>query len=51
LAERDDLRICRLVEPPAALDVLVPEVGEMRDRSTEGREPEPERDEKDLEQR
>jgi hypothetical protein len=51
LTERNDLRVRRFIEPPAADDVLVSEVAEVRDGSTEGREPEAERDEKDLEQR
>ncbi len=49
LAETDKVRVRLLVEPASALDVFTAEVAEMRDRSTERRQPEPQRDEEDLE--
>lgn len=51
LTEGDDLGVRRFVEPLPANDVLTSEVAEVRDGSTERGEPEPERDEEDLERR
>jgi hypothetical protein len=51
LAERHDVGVGRFVEPLPADDVLAPEVTEVRDRSTERREPEPQRDAEHLERR
>jgi hypothetical protein len=48
VGERDELREGAVVEPAAAADVLVPEVGDMRDGPAERRQPEPEGDHEDL---
>ena len=51
LAERHDLGVRRFVEPAPAHHVLAAEVAEVCDGSTEGCEPEPQRDAEDLERR
>ena len=48
LAERHEVGEGGVVEPAAPLDVLAPEVAEVRDRAAERRQPEPERDREDL---
>jgi hypothetical protein len=50
LAERDEVGVVRLVDPPAPHDVLVAEVAEMRDRPTEGCETQARGGAEDLEQ-
>jgi len=51
LTQRDEIRVGGLVDPVPAHDVLATEVPQMSDRPTERREPEPQRDEEDLERR
>ena len=51
LAEREEVGEARLVEPPAALDVLAAEVGDVGDRPAEGRQAEAEGCAEDLGQR
>jgi hypothetical protein len=51
LAEPHDVGERRFVEPLRADDVLAPEVTEVRDRSTERGEPQPQRDAEHLERR
>ena len=48
LAQRHEVGIGRLVEPAAALDELLPKVAEMRDRSAERGEPEPQEGDEDF---
>jgi hypothetical protein len=48
LAERNEIGVGFLLEPPPANDELVMEVAEMCDRAAEAREPEPQKDEQDL---
>ena len=50
LAERDEVGVVRLVDPPAPHDVLVAEVAEMRDRPAEGCETQARGGAEDLEQ-
>jgi hypothetical protein len=51
LTERDDIDVSHFIQPFAALYEFPPEVAKMRDRPTEARNAEPQKDEQHFEER